>query len=113
MPNVVDFRVIQDELVTVDSAEKEFDSFELDADVQHDGRKILQFYFFAPEDVGFRLSLNETKIRELHVKAGERGTVHEVIQAGVTQNGSNTVAARAFTGSVKISDIVLFFKREV
>ena len=119
MPDVADYRVISDGGVTIQTGgdiDKSF-TFDLGTAVKHSQPAILQFFFVSSknsDNLSFRFSINGTAVRTINVTGNFFGTIHEV-QSNVTRNNQNELEVRITggSGSVTISDIVLFVQRTV
>jgi hypothetical protein len=119
MPDIADYRVISDGSITLQTEgdiDHTFD-FDLGTAVQHGQSAVLQFFYRTSNNANnltFRFSINGTPVRTMIVNGNLFGTMHEV-QAGVTRDNGNTLDVRIIggSGSVEISDVVLFVQREV
>lgn len=119
MPDVADYRVISDGGVTLQTGgdiDRTF-NFDLGAAVSHGQSAILQFFYVSSSNannLSFRFSLNGTTVRTINVTGNHFATIHEV-QSGLTQDNINQLDIQIVggTGSVTISDIVLFVQRTV
>jgi hypothetical protein len=119
MADVADYRVISDgdvKLQTGGDIDHTF-TFDLGTAVQHNQQAILQFFYVSSSNannLSFRFAINGTAVRTINVTGNHFATIHEV-QGGVTKNNQNELEIRIVggTGSVTISDIVLFVQRTV
>lgn len=119
MPDVADYRVISDGGVTLQvggDIDHTF-TFDLGTAVRHNQHAILQFFYVSSSNannLSFRFAINGTAVRTINVTGNHFATIHEV-QAGVTRNNQNELDIRIVggTGSVTISDIVLFVQHRV
>jgi hypothetical protein len=119
MPDVADYRVISDDSITLQTGgdiDHSF-NFDLGTAVQHGQSAVLQFFYITSSNANnltFRFSINGTLVRTYIANGKLFGTIHEV-QAGVTRDNGNTLDVRIVggSGSVVISDVVLFVQREV
>ncbi len=119
MADVADYRVISDGPVTLQTGgdiDHSF-SFNLGTAVQHNQHAILQFFYVSgsnAKNLSFRFSINGKAIRTINVTGNFFATIHEV-QSGVTRNNVNDLEVKIVggTGSVTVSDIVLFVQRTV
>lgn len=119
MPDVADYRVISDSGVTLQTGGGTHQTFgfDLGTAVKHNQPAILQFFYVSSSNASnltFRLSLNGTPVRTINVTGNFFATIHEV-QSGLTKNNANQleVGIVGGTGSVTITDIVLFVQRTV
>lgn len=120
MADVADYRVIRDGNFTIRTGGDIDRSFEFDLGtaVQLGQRSILQFFFVSAQNasnLSYRFTINGQSVRTINVNGNFFGTVTEVVSGGVLRNGENDieVSITGGSGSVTISDIVLFVQREV
>lgn len=119
MPDVADYRVVRDGSVTVQTGgdiDKEF-SFDLGTAVKHDQNCVLQFFMVSgsnASNLSFAFEINGTSIRTINVNGNHFATIHEVAR-DVTRDNSNSMKLRITggSGSVTVSDIVLWVQRSV
>ena len=119
MADVADYRVISDGNVTIQTSgdiDRSF-TFDLGTGVQHNQPAVLQAFYVSgsnANNLSFRFSINGTAVRTINVNGNHFSTIHEV-QSGVTKNNQNELEVKIVggSGSVTISDIVLFVQRSV
>lgn len=120
MADVADYRVIRDNGFTIQTGgdiDRSFD-FNLGTAVRHNQRAILQFFYVSSSNasnLSFRFRINGSTVRTINVNGNSFGTVHEVVNSGVTRDNSNEIEARIVggSGSVTLSDVVLHMQRAV
>lgn len=91
-------------------------NFNLGSAAQLNQRMILQFFYVSAKNasnLSFRFMINGTTIRTINVTGNFFATVHEILGGNVLKHGQNTIEARIVggTGSVTLSDVVLWFQR--
>ena len=120
MADVADYRVIRDANFTIQTGgdiDRDFD-FNLGTAVQLGQQSILQFFYVSSQNASnlrFRFSINGNSIRTINVTGNSFGTIHEVVGRDVLRGGNNNIVVTIIdgSGSVTISDIVLFVRSEV
>ena len=119
MANVADYRLISDASITLRTGgdiDHSF-SFNLGTAVAHSEPSILQFFYVShsnANNLSFRLSLNGKELRTINVNGNHFSSIHEA-HSNITRNNVNQLDVRIVGGSgtVQISDIVLFVQRTV
>ena len=119
MADVADYRVISDGGVTLKTGgdiDHTF-TFDLGTAVKHNQPAILQFFYVSSKNannLSFQFSINGTAVRTINVTGNFFATIHEV-QSNITKNNMNQLDIKIVggTGSVTISDVVLFVQRSV
>ncbi len=118
MPIVGDYRIIRDGAFSLNTAgdiDREF-RFGLPGLTRRDFSMILQWVYVSSQNarnLNFRMEVNGQEVRSLTVNGNFFGTMHEVFPGDQTRE-DNEFKARIIggTGSVDISDVVLFFQRD-
>jgi hypothetical protein len=113
-----DYRVISDNAVTIQTGgdiDRTF-NFDLGTTVRHNQQSILQFFYVSgsnANNLSFEFRLNGSVVRTINVTGNSFATIHEV-HANLTRDNANQLDVRIVggSGSVAISDIVLFVQRE-
>ena len=122
MADVADFRIIRDSNFTLTTAgagdiDRDFD-FNLGTAVQHGQAGLLQCKYSSsagPLPILVRFRLNGTDLISIPMLGNTAGMVHEVVNTGTTRDNMNNLEIRIIggTGSVTLSDIILWVQRTV
>lgn len=120
MPTVADYLILRDApftLATGGDIDRQFD-FSLDSDVRLNQSMILQFFVVSSQNassLAFRSTVNGSGVRTIDVNGNFFCTVHEAFPGSVARQGQNqyAVSITSGTGRVEISDVVIWFQRDV
>ena len=127
MPAVADYIIVRDPSVTIpQSGSKPFwerKELNFGSGTRFDQRMILQFFYVSSSDADkleFRFRIrgkNEdtwTNIRTIRVTGNSFGTVHEIFNGSAAFPSPSTIQALKVggSGSVKLSDIIIWIQRD-
>lgn len=119
MPNIADFRVVTDATSSLVRGGTNFvrAKFNLPNTLVPDESGVLFFRIEAehPEGLKYEISINSKNVITLTHNQERFGSIHEVINANVLRIGENQFMAVATDGegTLKISDVVVFFQTTV
>ncbi|MEM7126606.1 MAG: hypothetical protein AAF702_09790 [Chloroflexota bacterium] len=91
-------------------------AFEFGNAAQLDQKLILQYFYESHQDASnlrLRFRVNGNDIRTMTLNGNSFSTMHEILQGNNFAQGRNTIEAKIVggDGSVTLSDIVLWFRR--
>ena len=120
MPRIADYSVIRDssfEIRTGGDIDRSFD-FSLYEGFHRGSRSILAYVVDPEANVSglkLRISVNGTSVKEATFSSNSYQTLHEVLSANLLRVGSNTIDFRIISGSgnINVSDIVLWWQRDI
>ena len=115
---LTDYKIVQDpKIQLIHDREREWSSvFDFPPGTIYDQRMIIQWWYktnSGANDLLYSWSINGVELRRSQISGNKFGTYHEVFKAPFGLQHELRAAIHSGSGTVELSDVVIFFQREV